>query len=353
MKLRNILSILFSMSILAACSSGEDTISNDVNAALITNTGKSAAIAMKVTVDGSLATKATESVVVSGDTTIAATETISKVSMLLIASDGNVIAAKDGVTLNATTGITNETFVVKSQSGLKVAIIANSSVVFAACKTLAEVNAKVQSSADLASFVKYGIADVTITKEYASPTDAFANPNTVEVKVQQLAARVELYSFTVADNAFTFGNTKPAPVVIEAVTLKNVKNSCLTLASGNEVDEAANAGLSWASIGGGITVFNGTSNVGIDNKPYFYTFPSKVTDDSALAMYIKFKVGGTEVERTYKIQHVKGTPSVKSGYVYRLNINLTKATSDDILFDVKCYTLDWTYKLVNVTLTEE
>ena len=353
MKLRNIFSILGMMFILTACSLGEDAITGDDANAVIDTTNRYAAITMKVSVDGSLATKATESVNAGVDTTIAGTETISKVSMLVVTGDGTVLAAKDGVTLNANTGVTNETFIVKAQDDLKVVIVANSTSAFAACRTLAKANVKVQESADLASFVKYGIADVPAINKYASPSDALANPNTVQINVQQLAARVELNSFTVADNAFSFGNTKPSPIVIEAVSLKNIKRSCLTKASDNEVAEVANTGMSWDQIGGGITVFNGTSNVDIANKPYFYTFPSNATDNSAVAMYVKFKVGGNEVERTYKIQHEKGTPSVKSGYVYRLNINLTKATSDSIQFEVKCYTYDWTYELVSVTLTEE
>lgn len=354
MKLKNILSILGSIFLLTACSSEEDAIiGNDINAVIDTASNKYAAIAMKVSVSGSLATKATESIEAGVDTTIAATETINKVSMLVVTTDGTVLAAKDGVILNASTSVTNETFIVKSQSNLKVIIVANSNVEFAACRTLAEANTKFQESADLSSFVKYGIADASITKEYVSPTEALENPNTVEVNVQQLAARVELNSFTVADDAFSFGNTKPAPVVIEAVSLKNIKHSCLTQISDNEVAEAANTGLNWDQMGGGITVFNGTSNVDIVNKPYFYTFPSNVADDSAVEMYIKFKVGGNDVKRIYKIQHEKGIPSVKSGYVYRLNINLTRATSDDIQFDVTCYTLDWNYKKVNVTLSEE
>jgi len=349
------------MCLAASCSMDSDTTSSDVTASL--GSGDQAAISLQLSVGG-IGTKA-ETVSNPGNPatqSIADTKTISNCSVIIL-KGSNVLSATDNVSVDATTQLATTQFYVKKQSdnsALSVMVIANTTATFSDCTNLTSINAKIQKTDDLAKLPKIGTSTITVTNFYRTMAEATANPTTIEIVLHQLAASVVLDAFTVTDESF--GTTNPKNVTVNKVTLLNIHNNCKTiLDSDNSGSNVATGDANTSSTPKvlNLPVFTydkatntKTSSPLTEGNGYFFTFPSVDTQDaSAVAMQVDYTVGDQSFSKVYKIKHDTNTIGVRSGYLYKLKMNMT-LKSDEIYFKVTCYTLDWNYNQLSVNLEE-
>lgn len=303
-----------------------------------------------------IATKATDRV--EADSAMHATgneSAITSCSILLLNDKEDVVAVRDHIAIEKgkTTG---NAFTIKKEKGLRAIVIANTTQTFSACRNLSAINDVIQQGDDLAKLVKMGSQQIEFS---AAEMGQEALAKTVTVPVQQLAARIELAEFKVTDQSFT--TTLPVDVILTEVTLLNIHTSCLTNITNNEDRVAGTTNSNPQTMQ--VKVYDKNTHQRIplseaDIHP-FYTFPGTENEaaidpntSKAVTMKLSFRVGDKHVTKYYKIQHIKGVVSVKSGYLYRLKINMT-VTSNEIGFDVSCYTSDWKYQSIKVDMDEE
>lgn len=353
MKLSNLLIVLVLALAGFSCSMENDQINSDLEK-LESSANGNAALTFKVNMNSAM-TKATGSVASGSDVSATTDEAkINHCSIILLNSTNQVIGSFDGLKVNAGDMVLNPAeeakgiFLVKANAtGLKVMIIANSSQTYKDCTNLAAITAKVQVAADLDNLVKIGTASVTdLSKQYTATQDALNDPNTVSVSLTQLAARIELAAFNVTSGSFSTTNKKD--VKVSRVILYNGRTSSTTELDGTTSDITP-SGIQIDK--GEQIVYNANgSAVPTWNAPFGYTFPTKASDaSSAINLYVEGYVGDKIFGKFYTIKHSNTETLVKSGYLYRLTVNMT-VSSDEVTFDVTCNTKDWVYNKIEVNL---
>ncbi len=339
MKLKNIFAIFTVLFIAASCSMDNDVIEQEVSA-----TTGDAALNVQISMAEPISSKATTSVTLDGKDSILGQD-ITSCSILLLRGD-NVIAVKDGVGLNADKKTLNTTLMIKAalNETLKVVVIANSSNPFSACKVYSDIVQVMQTNVSL--LPKIGESSLTIS--HVSPSTALSvnNLNTVNVTLTQIASAIQLYQFNVTANSFSTTNKKD--VKITRVVLLNDRNSSTT-----QLD-----GLTGTISESGVHVWDGEQIVytasdqaryPLSTKPVGYTFPSKITETKPVQLYLEGFVGNKMFYKYYDIQTEKDKKYVKSGFLYRLIVNMT-VNSDEIDFDITCTTADWVYNKIEIAL---
>lgn len=352
MKLSNLLIVLVLALAGFSCSMENDQINSDLEK-LESSANGNAALTFKVNMNSAM-TKATGSVASGSDVWATTDEAkINHCSIILLNSTNQVIGSFDGlkiagdIVLNPAEEAKGIFLVKANATGLKVMIIANSSQTYKDCTNLAAITAKVQGSADLDNLVKIGTASVTdLSKQYTATQDALNDPNTVSVSLTQLAARIELAAFNVTSGSFS--NTNKKDVKVSRVILYNGRTSSTTELDGTTSDVATNGKQLFLGQQVVYTVANGAQP--LSSIPFGYTFPTKASDaSSAINLYVEGYVGDKMFYKNYTIKHSNTETLVKSGYLYRLTVNMT-VSSDEVTFDVTCNTKDWVYNKIEVNL---
>ena len=360
MKIKSvILACLFTLSFFS-CSMEDENVLIDMDREL-SNTDKGDSAMAALTVNVFVNQLATKAVPTEGETTehIKDTEAINDCSIILLGSDNKVIDARDNVSVKEIAGVDNKLavntkFALKQQNDLKVVVIANTSQSFAACNSMDDINVVVQNAKDLGTLVKMGIKDGISTEN-----KTYDNPENVSIELHQLAARIELASFNITKKSFS--KTLPVDVTLTKVTLLNVNNGCKTILTNNEDNTIGSSNVKFGKEN--ISVYKGATESNIafteENKPIFYSFPKTVSGEDkvftegnkSVTMKIEFKVGDIAYTKYYKIQYSNGTSSVKSGYLYRLNVNMT-AESNEVEFDVTCSVNDWNNNIIEIPMED-
>lgn len=356
MKISNLLAILAFSVISFACSMENDVINNDMEKMTNTTAGE-AALNVQIAINNTGATKTTESVTPGENETIAATTKINDLYIILLKGTDVVTSKKvsmNNAEISSTTEISDCKFLVKAKANdiFKVVAIANSSIDFTTTdyNTYSAITAAIQGEADLTNLVKMGESNLTVSAVYPSTTDALANPNTANISLQQLAARVELAAFNVTDASFK--HTLPANVTLNKVQLQNVHKSCLSKTDNNSLETLIGNSAEQTI---GQKLYDAASNQFTElsdaNKAVFYTFPSSADAQQKVQLFLSFNVGDKTYEKSYEIKHATNQSLVKSGYIYRLKINMT-VNSDDVNMNLICYTYDWNYNQISVDFVE-
>lgn len=248
---------------------------------------------------------------------------VSSCSVVLFSND-NILAVMDDVTV-VNGELQNCSFLTKVRNDLRVAIIANTTQSFENCPTMEDVCKKVQTQDDLETLVKYGEAAVSFGDVKGSASTKDAPKVTVNVTLHQLAAIVELASF---NTTFVEG-AKVEEVVITKVELRNANVNTYTDQKGCSKIETL------------------TQTMEMNVKEFSkVNFRSYASNDVTLS--ITFKVGDREYEKSYEING----GLINSGYIYRLNVNMT-LKAHDVNMNVELSVADWTDNTISMDMTEE
>lgn len=253
-------------------------------------------------------------------------DTLSAVSScsVVLFSNNNILAVMDEVKVEDGK-LQDCSFLTKVRNDLRVAIIANTTQSFENCPTMEDVRKKVQTQKDLETLVKYGEAAVSFDDVKGSASTKDAPEVTVNVTLHQLAAIVELASF----NTTFVEDAKVEEVVITKVELKNANVNTYTDQNGCSKIETL------------------TQAVEMNVKEFSkVNFRSYASNDVILS--ITFKVGDREYEKSYKING----GLINSGYIYRLNVNMT-LKAHDVNMNVELSVADWTDNTIIMDMTEE
>lgn len=311
------LAVLSFLLVAVSCSVEDDAFMNNNN---MNNVESSTVISdqeayLSFNVNTNVATKA------AGSFELDTLNSVSTCSVVLFDNNNNILAVKDGVKVE-NGALQNCSFLTKVRNDLKVAVIANTTKSFENCPTMKEVRETVQDQKDLETLVKYGEAAVSFDGVKGSASTKENVPTvTVNVKLSQLAAIVELASFNVT---FAEG-AKEAAVEVTRVVLVNANTEAYTAAEGRS----------------SIATLTETANLSTAN---FRTYPSqKVT------MQIFYTVG--EKEYSTKAFKINGG-SVENGYIYRLNVKMTQ-NAHDVDMNVELSVKDWTNNTISMDMTEE
>lgn len=257
---------------------------------------------------------------------VSTSDTLSAVSScsVVLFSNDNILAVMDDVTV-VNGELQNCSFLTKVRNDLRVAIIANTTQSFENCPTMEDVRKKVQTQKDLETLVKYGEAAVSFGDVKGSASTKDAPKVTVNVTLHQLAAIVELASF---NTTFETG-AKVEEVVITKVELKNANLNTYTDQKGCSK----------------IETLTQTMEMNVKN---FSKIDFRSYESNDVTLSITFKVGDREYEKSYKING----GSINSGYIYRLNVNMTLRTHD-VDMNVELSVADWTDNSIVMDMTEE
>ena len=215
---------------------------------------------------------------------------------------------------------------VKKPSPYSVMLIANSSKSFAGCQSESDINDIIQDNKD--ALVKVGKMNINFDSNfagYATIREALEKPLEVgPVPLSQLTARIELAEFNVS--GFQGASVQ------EKITVT------------------------------GVEVYNGASEFPstysfVENKNVlsFYSFRNLAAAESdQVKMQVRFKVGNSE-ERTTRqfVINKEGNilHGVKSGYVYRLVVNMT-IIGDKVETELLCYTRDWLNNTISIPMED-
>lgn len=257
---------------------------------------------------------------------VSTSDTLSAVSScsVVLFSNDNILAVMDDVTV-VNGELQNCSFLTKVRNDLRVAIIANTTQSFENCPTMEDVRKKVQTQKDLETLVKYGEVAVSFGDVKGSASTKDAPKVTVNVTLHQLAAIVELASF---NTTFETG-AKVEEVVITKVELKNANLNTYTDQKGCSK----------------IETLTQTMEMNVKN---FSKIDFRSYESNDVTLSITFKVGDREYEKSYKING----GSINSGYIYRLNVNMTLRTHD-VDMNVELSVADWTDNSIVMDMTEE
>lgn len=257
---------------------------------------------------------------------VSTSDTLSAVSScsVVLFSNDNILAVMDDVTV-VNGELQNCSFLTKVRNDLRVAIIANTTQSFENCPTMEDVRKKVQTQKDLETLVKYGEAAVSFGDVKGSASTKDTPKVTVNVTLHQLAAIVELASF---NTTFETG-AKVEEVVITKVELKNANLNTYTDQKGCSK----------------IETLTQTMEMNVKN---FSKIDFRSYESNDVTLSITFKVGDREYEKSYKING----GSINSGYIYRLNVNMTLRTHD-VDMNVELSVADWTDNSIVMDMTEE
>ena len=233
-------------------------------------------------------------------------------------------------------------------------VIANSSKSFAGCQSENNIKDIIQDDKD--ALVKVGKMDISFDTDFAGyPTIAEALGKPLEIgtiPLSQLTARIELAEFNVS--GFQGASVKEK-VTVTGVDLLNLNPESYTI---NEQTHK-NATYLSESKTCNVEVYNGVSDLPstysfVDNKNLlsFYSFRNLAKAESdQVKMQVRFKIGNSNEERTTRpfVINKEGNilHGVKSGYVYRLVVNMT-IIGDKVETELLCYTRDWLNNTISI-----
>lgn len=334
MKLINIFSIICLVLVFVACSSEGDVLDDMSNN---TSNGTTQVENKEVYLTFGLATKSmTKTDAIQKGSKKAQESEIKSCSVILLDNNDHVIVAMDNLTVE-NGKLKGANMLVKAQQGMKAIVVANTTEGFEGCNTRADVAMKVQSTTAFSeNLVKYGESPITIPDSKATTGDATANPLPVEVLVNQLAARIELASVTIDENAFN--GTLKDDIELVGVKLINRVKSCYTKAVNNEFGgNRDNASFSMQPV-----TLSASANWNESERPFFYTYPNK--DENYLtSLELTFNVGGKVNTKIYTINKSDKFDHkyIKSGYLYRLNVKVSSLESNLFETTVTCEAAPW------------
>ena len=208
--------------------------------------------------------------------------------------------------------------------------------------------------------VKVGKMDISFDTDFAGyPTIAEALGKPLEIgtiPLSQLTARIELAEFNVS--GFQGASVKEK-VTVTGVDLLNLNPESYTI---NEQTHK-NATYLSESKTCNVEVYNGVSDLPstysfVDNKNLlsFYSFRNLAKAESdQVKMQVRFKIGNSNEERTTRpfVINKEGNilHGVKSGYVYRLVVNMT-IIGDKVETELLCYTRDWLNNTISIPMED-
>ncbi len=375
MNVKNFL-LIASMLFAAFSCSMEDELINDIDKAKKNNEparAGQAAISLHIDMPKSIATRAAEGYADPTD----AERTIDHCSLILIDGEGKVIKAIDDASVKVATGTvykgSNDAdnltafdtvkFIVKvgDAKDYKVMVIANSSIKFAGFTTLAQIQDKIQTSAEYGKFVKVGTGNVVIdsnwngypgytTIEEAQTGDAV----NVQVELTQLEARIEVASFEIKGfNSLSV----PQDVLLKKIEIANLYTQSFTDKDAQVTQTPPENYYTTKSFtysaAGEEQIYIYKAALGAANVPYTFTDLNKpvcysfrnTNGEFPVAVRLYYTVGGEERKtKVIVINQVDDDPgSVIGGNLYRLKVTMDALNYDDIEVSVKCYTLDWEF----------
>ena len=208
--------------------------------------------------------------------------------------------------------------------------------------------------------IQVGKMDISFDTDFAGyPTIAEALGKPLEIgtiPLSQLTARIELAEFNVS--GFQGASVKEK-VTVTGVDLLNLNPESYTI---NEQTHK-NATYLSESKTCNVEVYNGVSDLPstysfVDNKNLlsFYSFRNLAKAESdQVKMQVRFKIGNSNEERTTRpfVINKEGNilHGVKSGYVYRLVVNMT-IIGDKVETELLCYTRDWLNNTISIPMED-
>lgn len=346
MKTKNI--ILAAILVLAgfSCSMENDTIMNDVEKSIEETTEAYAALDFGVSLN-EMATKSTEVYPGTPGTLPCddAEKTISNATVFIVEGNNIIAALKSGDGFTATANdkghlvLGDLKFVTKYNVGrtLEVHVVVNgNSFLTGALNTIDDLNKAVSGCLSASELIKYGSRKIVfgtdVVEHDPSPAVVKANPETINVEVSHIAARLDFSSFNVELEGFE----APVPAVkFIAAKFVNIQEKGTIFGDASNVDAAGEVAAkieneTWASM-----------------TAYSYA-------NTATALYVKFMVGDRTFEKTYPINPEAGNGvsktgvdhvGVKGGYLYKINVNwtITPKWGDST---IEFYTLDWVHNTI-------
>lgn len=246
---------------------------------------------------------------------------------------------------------------VKKPSPYSVMVIANSSKSFAGCQSESDINDIIQDNKD--ALVKVGKMNINFDSNfagYATIREALEKPLEVgPVPLSQLTARIELAEFNVSGFQ---GASVQEKITVTGVDLLNLNPESYTT---NEQTHK-NATYLQENKTCNEEVYDGVSELPstysfVENKNVlsFYSFRNLAAAESdQVKIQVRFKVGNSE-ERTTRqfVINKEGNilHGVKSGYVYRLVVNMT-IIGDKVETELLCYTRDWLNNTISIPMED-
>lgn len=246
---------------------------------------------------------------------------------------------------------------VKKPSPYSVMVIANSSKSFAGCQSESDINDIIQDNKD--ALVKVGKMNINFDSNfagYATIREALEKPLEVgPVPLSQLTARIELAEFNVSGFQ---GASVQEKITVTGVDLLNLNPESYTA---NEQTHK-NATYLQENKTCNVEVYDGVSELPstysfVENKNVlsFYSFRNLAAAESdQVKIQVRFKVGNSE-ERTTRqfVINKEGNilHGVKSGYVYRLVVNMT-IIGDKVETELLCYTRDWLNNTISIPMED-
>lgn len=367
MKIKTIISSICLMLLAISCSMDDDML-NDVEKGVLGNVETidmgEVALSLKASLS-SLETKSLSSLQASTDEA-----TIDNCTLIFFEGE-QVSSVMEGLFVNS------ENYIVKKENGTKaddlakvivkvkkpspysVMVIANSSVSFADCKLKSDISGKIQTEKD--ALVKIGEMNIDFETDFSGYTtiaEALEKPLEIgPIPLHQLTARIELAEFNVSGFA---GSSVPEKVTVTGVDVYNLNPESLT----TNVQTHKNAIYQSESKNYevDVDVYDGTQELPVHysfvdqkNLLSFYSFRNLAANESdQIKMQVRFKVGNGK-ERTTKLFVINKDGDtlngVKSGYVYRLILNMT-IIGDQVETEMLCYTNDWLNNKISIPMED-
>lgn len=341
MKTKNI--ILAAILVLAgfSCSMENDTIMNDVEKSIEETTEAYAALDFGVSLN-EMATKSTEVYPGTPGTLPCddAEKTISNATVFIVENNNIIAALKSEEGLTATNVLGDLKFVTKYYVGrtleVHVVVNGNSFLTDDNLNTKADLNKAVSGCLSASELIKYGSRTIVFGTDVVNPDPSPAEvkkyPETINVEVSHIAARLDFSSFNVKLEGFD----APVPAVkFIAAKFVNIQEKGTIFGDASNVDATGEVAAkieneTWASM-----------------TAYSYA-------NTATALYVKFMVGDRTFEKTYPINPEAGNGvsktgvdhnGVKGGYLYKINVNwiITPKWGDST---IEFYTLDWVHNTI-------
>ena len=280
---------------------------------------------------------------------------VSSIMEGLFVNDKNYIVKKNGGTKGDWAKVIVK---VKKPSPYAVMVIANSSKSFEGCLSESDINDIIQDDKD--ALVKVGKMNINFDANFAGyPTIAEALENPLEIgpiSLSQLTARIELAEFNVS--GFQGASVKEK-ITVTGVDLFNLNPKSYT------TSEQTHKNTTYLSESKtcNVEVYNGVSDLPstysfVDNENLlsFYSFRNLAQAESdQVKMQVRFKIGNSGKERTTRqfVINKEGNTlhGVKSGYVYRLIVNMT-IIGDKVEAELLCYTRDWLNNTISIPMED-
>lgn len=380
MKLKNIFALIPFLILAVSCSM-EDDVLNEITKSEPKDNSNQTEVSLSFDINvNSVTTRANE--IKDGGT--GDVETVTSCSVILFENE-KVIGAYDGSGITAETNESDEViyklkdarFLVKTGRNYEVYVIGDTKQAFKASQTKEEVEEYIAFDAtDLSSNVKFGRAKVNIpaSEGSQSASDTYTT-KTISVELSNLTAQIRLMD-VIGD--IKEGESSGAVQLIKAellnqnttYTISDYLNKVVTAYEPAYTDPSwtgvfdIESNRTWNDEGGIVGEKDGVTTYSPIAR--FNSFPN-LNPDAPVQIKLTFKVGSDETQtRTYTINRPAGTEEgrelidenkkndtdyVNPGYIYQLYAKV-KLIGDQVECTLKCYTRDWLYNEVEVTMID-